>query len=281
MTKNNSKEVMSNLLPLYLKNKSLGKIQGKFQKGFNIKIEDKLIYISYVGSSLSAFGINIEKDKFFRILNSIEVNDNVRYKNGNIIIFSLKEIFYLNLEEIETVDLRIPKIKFSIKDIRNTCLYKILDSYKFEDYIGLNLEEVENKITLLENENKNNSFYNYEIINFFVGRGKGLTPSGDDILTGFTMGLMIFNDNGIFDKWIEDINLIVSDKKTTLVSVCYLKALTIGYISENFLNLINSIYETNDNKIFEILERVKSYGHTSGYDTLFGFYLSLKYLIKS
>lgn len=282
MIYNNSKEVKSNLIPLYLKNKKLGKIQSKFKNGFNIQFGNELVYISYVGSSLSAFGINITRDKFFVILEEIKIDDNVTYKNNNLIIYTLKEIIYLNLEQVENIDLKIPKINSSIENIEDTYLYKILDKYEFEDYIGIDLGiETKTNIELLINKDKNNNFYNSRIINFFVGRGKGLTPSGDDILTGFTMGLMAFNNNGIFDKWIKDINLIITKEKTTLVSVAYLNALTIGYVSENFLELL-SLIDKNDEKIIcDILEKVKSYGHTSGYDTLFGFYLSLKYLIKS
>lgn len=282
MAYKNSKEVKSNLLPLYFKNRKLGKIQSKFKNGFNIQFENELVYISYVGTPLSAFGINITKDKFLRILEEIKIDDNVTYKNNNLIIYTLNEIIYLNLEEIENIDLKIPKINSSIEDIKDTCLYKVLDRYTFEDYIGLDLGvETKDKIKLLETKDKDDSFYNSKIMNFFVGRGKGLTPSGDDILTGFTMGLMAFNNNGIFNKWIEEINLIVTKEKTTLVSVSYLRSLTRGYISENFLNLINSIDNNNEKTVSEILEKVKSYGHTSGYDTLFGFYLSLKYLIRS
>lgn len=282
MIYNKSKEVKSNLIPLYLKNKKLGKIQSKFKNGFNIQFGNELVYISYVGSSLSAFGINITKDKFSRILEEIKIDDNVTYKNNNLIIYTLSDIIYLNLEEIENIDLKIPKVKSSIENIENTYLYKILNKYEFEDYIGIDLGiQTKTNIELLINKDKNNDFYNSKIINFFVGRGKGLTPSGDDILTGFTMGLMVFNNNGIFNKWIKDINLIVTKEKTTLVSVSYLKSLTRGYISENFLELINLIDKNNEKMVLEILEKVKSYGHTSGYDTLFGFYLSLKYLIKS
>ena len=279
---NNSKEVESNLLPLCLKNKKLGKIHSKFKNGFNIQFENELVYISYVGSPLSAFGINIRKDKFIKILEEIRIDDNVTYKNNNLIIYTLNEIIYLNLEQLEDIDLKIPKIKSDIKNIEETYLYKILDKYIFEDYIGIDLGiKTKTNIELFTTKDKNNNFYNSKIINFFVGRGKGLTPSGDDILTGFTMGLMTFNNNGIFDKWIKDINLIVTKDKTTLVSVAYLKALTKGYVSETFLELILSIDKNSEKLICEILDRVKSYGHTSGYDTLFGFYLSLKYLINN
>lgn len=282
MIYNNSKEVKSNLISLYLKNKKLGEIQSKFKNGFNIQFGNDLVYISYVGSSLSALGINITKEKFLMILEEIEINNNVTYKNNNLIIYTLKEIIYLNLDEIENIDLKIPKVKSSIEDIEDTYLYKILDKYEFEDYIGIDLGiETRTNIELLINKDKNNNFYNSKIINFFAGRGMGLTPSGDDILTGFTMGLMVFNNNGIFDKWIKDINLIITKEKTTLVSVAYLNALTRGYVSENFLELLRLIDKNNEKIICDILERVKSYGHTSGYDTLFGFYLSLKYLIES
>ena len=282
MIYNNSKEVESNLLPLYLKNKKLGKIHSKFKNGFNIQFANELVYVSYVGSPLSAFGINIRKDKFIEILEEIKIDDNVTYKNNNLSIYTVNEIIYLNLEQVENIDLKIPQIKSSIENIEDTYLYKILDKYKFEDYIGIDLGiKTKTNIELLITKDKNNNFYNSKIINFFVGRGKGLTPSGDDILTGFTMGLMIFNKKGIFDKWIKDINLIVTKDKTTLVSVAYLKALTKGYVSETFLELILSIDKNSEKLICEILDKVKSYGHTSGYDTLFGFYLSLKYLINN
>ncbi|WP_066893553.1 DUF2877 domain-containing protein [Clostridium nigeriense] len=282
MNLKNSREVQSNLVPLYLKNKRLGKVHSKFKNGLNIQFEDELIYISHIQSPLSAHGINIFRDKLQKIMENVNIGDIVIFKENKLVFYSTYNNIVISLEEIDKVDLRIPGIQINRREIKNTVLYGVLRDYDFKNNIGLELDDKSYRyINLLIESDKRNSKLNNEIIKFFAGRGKGLTPSGDDILTGFTIALLAFNEENCFSNWIKDIRFIVDEKLTTEISIAYLKALTKGYLSYNFIELIYSINFKEKKIIYEGIDKIKKIGHTSGNDTLFGFYLGLEFLIRN
>ncbi|MBU3144882.1 DUF2877 domain-containing protein [Clostridium sp. CF012] len=273
---NKNGEVKSNLLPLYLKNHSLGKVHSKFNNGLNIQFDDSLIYISCIGTPLSAFGLNIQEGKLKKILNFTRIDDIVVNKGDKLIFYSIYEIISIDYKDVEEVDLKLPKIKCSISQVPNTKLYNYLENIKLHRLIGIELDEKTRKyVNLLLNSNKSDLNINFEIIRFFSGRGKGLTPSGDDILIGFTIALMIFNKS---DKWIKALELGISKTTTTMISVAYLRALLEGYASEYFVQLVKLIDIDAIDAIEEAIEKVQSFGHTSGNDALFGFLLGLKFL---
>ena len=278
MKTNKNREAKSNLLPLYLKNHSLGKVHSKFNNGLNIQFEDYLIYISCIGTPLSAFGLNIEEEKLTQILNSTRIDDIVVNKGGKLIFYTIYETINIDYKDVEQVDLKLPKIKCSISQVSDTKLYNYLENIEFEKFIGIELDEITQKyVDLLMNSNKSDLDTNSAIIRFFSGRGKGLTPSGDDILIGFTISLMMFDK---FDNWIKVVELETTRKTTTMISVVYIRALAEGYASEYFIQLVKAIDDEDIAVIEETIKKVQSFGHTSGNDTLFGFFLGLKFLIN-
>lgn len=271
-----NREVKSNLLPLYLKNHRVGKVHSKFNIGLNVQFDDALIYVGGGGSPLSSFGLNIEEEKLNAILTSVRIDDMVVNKDDKLIFYSVDGTINIYYKEIEEVDLTLPKIKCSINEIPNTGLYNYLENIEFEKCIGINLDEETSKhVDLLLNSDKADWNINVRIIRFFVGRGKGLTPSGDDILIGFTLALMMF---GKFNRWRNALEAEVTRDRTTMISVAYLSALLEGYASESFIRLVKLIDGVEREKIERTIKEVQSFGHTSGNDTLFGLLLGLKFL---
>ena len=266
----------SNLLPLYLKNYSVGKVHSKFNKGLNVQVDDALIYIGCSGTPLSVFGLTIEEEKLKEILNSVRIHDIVVNKDDKLIFYSIDGTITIYYKELEVVDLKIPKIKSRIKEILDTRLYQYLETIHFEEVIGINLDEKTSEhVDLLLNSDKADMNVNVRIIKFFTGRGKGLTPSGDDILIGFTLALMMF---GKFNSWRKDLESNVTRDKTTMISVAYLSALLQGYTSEHFIRLVKLIDDVDVENIEKTIKEIQLFGHTSGNDTLFGFLLGLKFL---
>ncbi len=280
LTKNKvqeSREAKSNLLPFYLKNHSVGKVHSKFNKGLNLQFEDALIYVGCIGTPLAAFGMNLEQEKLKKILNSVKIDDMVVKKEQQLIFYSFDEIIEIYDENIEEIDLKIPKIKCKIGEIADSALYQYLENIEIKKSIGIDIDERTSRyLELLLKSDKNDSNLNLRIIKFFAGRGKGLTPSGDDILLGFTLGLSLF---GSFESWRETLASAVTEEETTMISVAYLTALLQGYASEPCIHLVELLDGGETAQIEKIVKQVMSFGHTSGSDTLFGFLLGLKFLI--
>lgn len=281
MTRNeltNTREAKSNLLPLLLKKRSVGEVHSKFNSGLNILMDDALIYVGRVGTPLAAFGLTIEEEKLSQLLSSVRTGDLVVNKGDKLIFYSGYGTINLYYQELEEIDLRLPEIKCSVEEIPYSLLYQYLEKIEFEKFIGIELDEKTGKyVELLAYADKEERNVNSMIISFFAGRGKGLTPSGDDMLIGFTLALMLF---GQFNTWKNQLAMEVTGDKTTLISVAYLSALLAGYASEYFIRLVKLMDDTEMGAIENTIHEVRSFGHTSGNDTLFGFFLGLKFLIN-
>ncbi|WP_110955975.1 DUF2877 domain-containing protein [Anaerosinus massiliensis] len=272
-----NRKAKSNLLPFYLKDYCVGKVHSKFNQGLNLQFEDRLIYIGRSGTPLSAFGFNIEEEKLLHILKTVKIDDMVIRKEDHFIFYSFAEIIKISSEEAEEIDLKIPQIKCKAEKISDTALYKYLTNIQFEQSIGIELNEKTKKyVVLLSTSDKADLNLNLDIIRFFTGRGKGLTPSGDDILLGFTLCIHLFGD---FPQWKQMLAFAVTNESTTMISVAYLNALLQGYVSESCIQLVKLLDHGETEQIQKKVEQVKSFGHTSGSDTLFGFLLGLNFLI--
>ncbi len=275
---NKSKEAISNLLPLYLKQASVGKVHSKFNNGLNIQVDDYLIYLGCSGMPLAAFGMNIAGEKLKQLLAAVRIGELVVSKENKLIFYSGYGVIPIEYKDFDAIDLTLPQIKCNINTLSHSQLYQFLETIAFEKCVGLELDEKTGKyVELLVYGNKTDSKVNSAVINFFAGRGKGLTPSGDDILLGFTLALMSF---GEFDVWKKMLALEVAGDKTTLISVAYLRALLSGYASEHFIGLIKLLDDADEKAIEKTINEVRSYGHTSGNDSLFGFFLGLQFLIN-
>ena len=101
---------------------------------------------------------------------------------------------------------------------------------------------------------------------FIIGRGQGLTPTGDDILTG-----MLFIH--FINPYIRNHNLIIlkqllRETLTTLVSETFLKCAQKGLFSSKISVLQTE--PTPDN-----IDRLIQVGSSSGKDTLYGVFVAL------
>jgi hypothetical protein len=121
-------------------------------------------------------------------------------------------------------------------------------------------------------------------IKSLIGLGIGLTPSGDDILTGLfgTLAITMKADkNWILNIYKKAISQMAG--QTTDVSLNYLTATGDGYYPERFSNLVATIIRSKDAKELDTpLKEMLRWGSTSGSEIvlgmLLGFYLAVESL---
>src|SRR5699024_9730568 len=111
-----------------------------------------------------------------------------------------------------------------------------------------------------------------------IGRGIGLTPSGDDMLMGIMMAYQSFWPEG---RWVNTLAKQLEVSRTTDVSTAYYRTLAEGYTSSYFVEFMQDLKGQDLKKWRERIRRISQYGHTSGWDTLYGIYLFFKKLEKS
>lgn len=278
MTPNTNRGAVSSLLPPLLNKHQMGKVHSVFSKGLNLQFGQEYIFISGESLPLSAIGIKLPDELFKGLMDVAGVGDLVVKKNGLIKIYCKSSVINLDTPQHKVIDLRVPRLHFNRRSISKTRLYRHLSTMDLHERTGLSFNEKTRyhigqlvHSTWLQNDLGDH-------VNYFIGRGLGLTPSGDDLLSGFAMALKAFSQDRNFTPVLQ---ASLSKKTTTFVSQAYYKALFKDHLSENFIKLIGLLEISDTDEIENTIKDLQSYGHTSGNDTLFGFLLGLKHLLSS
>ncbi len=108
-----------------------------------------------------------------------------------------------------------------------------------------------------------------EAISWLIGRGQGLTPSGDDILLGYGAGLLALDPSGAGRLFLNTLSGCLHGQ-TTDISLGYFRGLAAGCVNENMKLLLRGFWNNDRGDTKRWLESVRAVGHTSGCDTLFG-----------
>lgn len=310
-----------------------GKMCGKFSAGFNLLFQgerdgeqgkftqDIFIYVGTAEKPLCCFGISISEEEMNMILESCEDGCLAVLKGGNILIYGRGEQFLLETsrtgnvkeeknrpeaaEEFTVRGLEIPDFtgQLALTEVISgfSAVWEVLEeeisSPDWKEQMGLLWDERFLKYSEELTERKPENLP--EAISFFTGRGKGLTPGGDDVLLGYGAVLKAFSEKFRTDEFFELMKR--TEEKTTEVSRAYYRALEYGYVNEDFRELLfvmakrdkgalrpdftdgqpaPQMQQLKDRAKRAVL-KVERLGHTSGRDTLYGAFLAMKRLTRT
>jgi hypothetical protein len=116
-----------------------------------------------------------------------------------------------------------------------------------------------------------------------MGMGRGLTPSGDDLIAGLLVTLNRLPQRAIYAPELAEFNQLVIEMafaRTTALSANLIDAATAGSADERILNALDGLL-TGTKTNAEILTSLEAYGSSSGLDTLAGIALLIQALLKS
>ena len=123
------------------------------------------------------------------------------------------------------------------------------------------------------------SLVNTSAVQALIGLGSGLTPSGDDLLTGYLAGLWCtVGSESERAQFIADLGktIIQLSSKTNDISRTYLYHAAQGQVSSRLANLIEAISRgENPERLSETAEVAMKVGHTSGMDAVTGLLVGL------
>ncbi|SDH97502.1 DUF2877 domain-containing protein [Propionivibrio dicarboxylicus] len=263
--------------------KTVGRVHSVFARGFNIEFPTQLLYVGGDDAPLSAFGLALPVARLRELLAGVRVGDLVVLKAQQLFIYGHDAVMSIDLAELPTVDLSVPAVACGIDAIAASEVYRQLDALGLERSIGLKVghgfsDADREHLALLCEADKADFAANSRVVAYFAGRGQGLTPSGDDLLLGFTFALMLF---GRYADWNRAVAAGVTPKTTTAISVAYVQAMLMGYVAEHLAALAALIDGGDARAVRQCVDAVTQFGHTSGVDTLFGFFLGLKFLTRS
>lgn len=266
-----------------------GIVHSRFSNGFNIKLSDSLLFIGSNKNGLLPFGIHLREEDTVRAVSSI--------KYGESVIWNRKESC-----------LEFPKVKISLKkgqpfkneliilqnentfetNFERYCLHitntnmqtglevSVLDFMKKVNLVGeqkwLDVESY--LILLMAAAKSSDEMLMDKALRYFLGRGQGLTPSGDDLIVGFLAfdAISHFLSNRFYEKLSE---LIEGESITTDVAREYLRYALKQQYSSTVSIMVNTLAGDQTHTFEEVFQRLLGVGHSSGADTLLGILIGM------
>ena len=272
--------VKSNFLSHVLLEEGMGRVHSVFENSFNVMLSGKLVHVGKQSEGLSSFGLIIKDVQLDQLLGTVEVGMQVRNQAGKLTIYGRRVIWSIYVSNFETVDLAISESK---KVLQSTAFLSQL----LEEFTALDIAEKTGLFEQEENQHLIEAFketplsdedFHADFIAHFIGRGIGLTPSGDDLLMGILMGCLLYKPDS---NWPVLLKSQLSKVQTTAVSDAYYDALLQGYTSTHFKTFLDALGEGDLTNWPRLIENISKYGHTSGWDTLFGINLYFENVQKN
>ncbi|MDO5563705.1 MAG: DUF2877 domain-containing protein [Eubacteriales bacterium] len=257
--------------------------------------------------------INVKENDEIRDL-KLQLKDNIKLTDlsltNNLQNYFIRE--YTNTKNNSKESIYLKRIKNNIKEslifIKNNIieiaskeeysdsLLPLISSELKQNYYTnfikdriIKLDEQTIKIfNLLFNEDKELSNCDYKIFSSLgkniAGLGIGLTPSSDDFLKGYISALYFIESLIILGKNTKPTtdyhtykisNNLLKKINTTNLSTSFLHNAKLGLFSSDIIKLYIHICNLSLNNIKKDIEKISSFGATSGIDTLTGIYYSL------
>lgn len=242
----------------------MGKIHSVFPNGFNLVLNNKLVFVGKHGSNLSAFGITIEANPFEKIRPQLAVGQMVRLHTDYWTFYTRPYVLTLQLKDKKTLKLTVPNV--TLQQIADSDLVAVINAAGAFALSGFGESEQlrQHYTSWLEGDTSNDRS---SIIRQLIGAGIGLTPTGDDFLQGMMLMEMAL---GLSDHLRTAVKKELSMRQTTDVSEAYYEALFAGQVNQSWVNLLHAIQNGKAAEIKPIVKQIQAYGATSGNDILVG-----------
>lgn len=269
-----------------------GSVHSVFATSFNVELAGELIHIGSEDAPLSCLGATVAAGEASLAVRAIEAGDPAEWDGRSLVVHGRARTLAFNLAHAPRRGMRVPHALAAEGMGLDAELYRALDSLHLAERIGLPWEGEERSHTALMSLARFSSMclahaLGYEnpvrveaasramsgAVGYLVGRGLGLTPSGDDVLCGFGCGLrFLYGVDPLAQRFFDDVAAAVLGRgKTTAVSEAYLAAICEGYANADYLELCETLRSHEVAMLPTRLSRVLEVGHTSGADGLFGF----------
>ncbi|WP_414842231.1 DUF2877 domain-containing protein [Enterococcus saccharolyticus] len=249
----------------------MGKIHSVFDRSFNLKVGERLINVANYSGYLASFGLYLEDTLYQSLVPYLQQDNLVKVFSKGLTIYSREGIKKITWSDCEIVSLQAKNIQLTKE--QQDVLKAVLEEAQVETKIGLPIDCHARQIfAKLRQKELTPSEWN-EIISYLIGRGKGLTPSGDDILVAYLVMLYVRKDS-------RSIGLSHAFKQR-LLSTTDISKEYIWYARQGYVNsLVYQLYiDLKNNKEKEVIaydvQQVMRIGHSSGNDLCYGLLLAI------
>lgn len=250
-----------------------GVVHSVFRSSLNVLLPGILLHIGPASSGLSVLGISLPDEEAERLVCSTRVGGLVRLGDGMLSVWRQGGMARISLRSLEVLPCRVARLRGA--EVARLC--GLLQAMSLEGRLGIpptpEFERVAKSLSLgiFAGEESLGS------LRWLLGRGRGLTPSGDDVLVGYGIGSLMAGLPNPFLGLAGQLDLDC----TTDVSAAYLRAMLDGFANYDYQTLAERLGRDDLEGTREVLERLLRYGATSGADGLFGMRLALESVLRN
>lgn len=263
-----------------------GEIHSVFKRTINIITEKNEIYTLATSDIFKGPRLIHLSPKDLSKINEL-VGKNVQEKSEKLVIKNQLEIDFFDAEKYKVPEIIFKPVSEKVKEnviFLNNYLIKELDTVGY--YRKTFLNEVENVLhqflitgssLLKEGLEENNEKKVNEGIAKLVGLGHGLTPSGDDLLTG--VSLVLNSSNYPNQEMTQLFNQQLTSRlsKTNLISQNQLRLSMNGKALAPTITFINALFEGKEiEELMVSMKEILTIGSSSGSDILSGVFLGME-----
>lgn len=234
-------------------------VEAVFQNGYNLRMGGHLLYIGTTKNGHTPFGIHLK------------TVDRLEWRVGDCLLAGIGATIHhiqtgVTIYPDRVLRMKVERVKPNRSDL-------IANLYQLE----LHLEELGHEWSQAYQE-REKPLYQY-LTNIgqaegkhLIGYGKGLTPSGDDVLVGY---MAVCEVLGRPMKWQSEY-VMAAKYRTTRSSVAFYEAALRGEYTSELKRLVTALLTEPFSNCQVEWERLLMFGSSSGQDTALGIYLALK-----
>ncbi|AEB07732.1 hypothetical protein Corgl_1633 [Coriobacterium glomerans PW2] len=247
-----------------------GSVLSAYSSGFNISVGEELLYMGSTDRALSCTGAAVSARERNVLRARARPGDLVTLRDRVVRVYDRLGVTEIDLSGFEPVDLSLASIRSAaIDDEARTALIRCLDELDLATTIGIARDaRLREHLHRLADPDSSSAGI-ARGVEFLLGRGAGLTPSGDDVLMGLGVARWLQRRE---TRLIDAISRSGLDR-TTPVSRAYLRALIAGAANENYIDLGRAVAAAQTERFGGLIKSIRAVGHTSGSDSLLGFAL--------
>ena len=253
-------------------------VHSVFQTGMNLLLGERLLYVGSDASAMRPFGIVVRADEFTLLRAHCQQGatgcynkgkNNIQWGSGIALDFSRADLWTGSVVPREKNWMLL--LSEGVAEWRRFFQKKHLEyglsqEFPTEDAMIQALKRV---VALHPTEV-------FEQLDFWIGRGPGLTPSGDDMLVGLLAALQ-WGEETTFGEIVAAYMDQKGRRRTTAVSYEYLFYATKGVYSREICVLLDRLSRGED--WHGTLLALLALGHSSGADTALGLLAGLESLL--
>lgn len=245
-------------------------VHSTFDKTFNLTNlkQPEMLALMATGEKIVPGGIYLSQKDFREIQHALPKVESIKSTENQLLIETVGADWEITISPKEQTILSVKGIKSGQAEKLLAAAQNISAVTGFSYPLASFCEPQNNPyFQMMQEFNQGNELQ--KVVDYLIGRGRGLTPAGDDFLLGWLFVEGLDDQSTTLAKAIY--NRVTNNQFTTDVSRNFLTRAINGEFSQPLLAVADFLTETeNTYDLAELIQAVVDYGSTSGLDTLAG-----------